>query len=93
MSSLLSWVCPSVKTGMAHTMDNEEVKDSLCEPGSRLMNRHKKIKIYKQHFRTQGLSWQKRRCQRNIKWNKYPTINIYELSTFLVIIFRIILMA
>lgn len=51
-----------------HHVTMERLKNSLYEPGPRLMSTHRKIKIYKHHFKTLVLSWRERRsCQRNIK--------------------------
>lgn len=41
----MPWVWASVKVGMAHARSYEGVKDSLYEPGAKLLSIHRKIEI------------------------------------------------
>lgn len=69
----LPWVWASVKVGMAHARYYEVVKNSLYEPGSKLLSGHRKVKIYRHHFKTWVLSWrERRRCQTSIKLEQIP---------------------
>lgn len=66
----LSWICLSVKMGMAYTTYYDDLKkeNSLYELGPKLLSRPRKIKLYKHYFKALVLSWRgKRRCKTNIK--------------------------
>lgn len=79
----LPWVWASVKVGMAHARYYEVVKNSLYEPGSKLLSRHRKVKIYRHHFKTWVCLGGREEGVRQISnWNKYPGVSIYCFSTF-----------